>query len=471
MTLRNLANEFLTFVTASPSPFHATEEARKKLVQAGYSEVFEKSSWDGALKPGGKYFFTRNHSSILAFAIGGQYKRGNGFSIVGAHTDSPCLKVKPRSAKSRGVYTQVGVEVYGGGLWHTWFDRDLGVAGRVLVHEKDGTIQHRLVRVSRPILKIPTLAIHLDRAVNTDGFKFNTETQLLPVLGIAAAKLNEPASSTPPAGDEKHSSVFLSLLASELKCDISQIGDFEICLYDTNPACTWGANNEFISSSRLDNLNMSFCALTALINSTTNSSLSDEPLIRVVALFDNEEIGSVSAYGADSDMMLAALERLSKVEITDSADRSTSAFEQAMQKSMLISADMGHASHPNYWDKHEDNHRPKINSGVVLKMNANLRYATTAITTTILREVAKVKGTSLQEFVVRNDSPCGSTIGPMLSAKLGLRTVDVGNPQWGMHSIRETAGVEDIASAVDLFQSFFENFSKIDANVQVYHNL
>ncbi|TPX35153.1 hypothetical protein SeMB42_g07233 [Synchytrium endobioticum] len=439
------ANDFLAFVNASPSPFHAVEECRKRLIAAGFSEIYEKQSWDNKLLRGGKYFYTRNQSSILAFAIG---------------------------AKTKGIYTQVGVEPYGGGLWHTWFDRDLSIAGRVLVHQDDGSIRHRLVRVSRPVLKIPTLAIHLDRAVNSEGFKFNTENQLTPILGIAA-KLNEPtngSTSTSPE-DSKHSPMLLSLLSSELNCDATRIGDFELCLYDTNPAGVWGANYEFISSARLDNLMMSFSGLTALINSASNSSLNDEPLTRVLALFDNEEIGSVSAHGADSNMMLSGLERLSKTDFADGLVSSTSTLEEALHKSLLISADMGHASHPNYWDKHEDNHRPKINGGVVLKMNANQRYATTAITAAVLREAAKIKNVPLQEFVVRNDSPCGSTIGPMLSAKLGLRTVDVGNPQFGMHSIRETAGVEDIDYAVDLFQAFFENLASIDSKVHVEHNL
>jgi aspartyl aminopeptidase len=465
--MTKFVSEFLSFANASPSPFHAVRECKGRLFAAGYREIFERESWDGELEHGGKYFYTRNQSSIIAFAIGRKFSRGNGFSVVGAHTDSPCLKVKPRSAKTKGIYTQVGVELYGGGLWHTWFDRDLSLAGRVLVHQDDLSIQNRLVRVTKPILKIPTLAIHLDKSVKTDGFKFNTENQLTPILGITS-KLNDPiaAGSGPASAEEaKHPPMLLSLLASELKCDAKQIGDFELCLYDTNPGAIWGANNEFISSARLDNLMMSYCSLTALINSTNNASLNDEPLIRVVALFDNEEIGSLSAYGADSNMLLSGLDRLSRTDFPDGLAPSKSVFEEALQKSMLVSADMGHASHPNYWEKHEENHRPKINAGVVLKMNANLRYATTAVTTTILREAAKIKNVPLQEFVVRNDSPCGSTIGPMLSAKLGLRTVDVGNPQWGMHSIRETAGVEDIAYAVDLFQSFFENFAHIDRQV------
>ncbi|KAI8903670.1 peptidase M18 [Powellomyces hirtus] len=458
------APDFIKFVNASPSPFHAVETARKSLLSAGFEEIHERDSWSGKLKNGGKYFFTRNKSCIAAFAVGGEYTSGNGFSVVGAHTDSPCLKVKPHSKKEKVGYTQVGVQTYGGGLWHTWFDRDLGIAGRAFVKTADNKYEHRLVQIARPILRIPTLAIHLDRGVN-DAFKFNNEVQLTPILAAAATKaLN--AESAPNA--DQHAPLLLKLLAEEMKVEASQIGDFELCLYDTQPSAIGGAENEYIFSARLDNLMMSYCSVTALINSATTASLEKDSNIRVVVLFDNEEVGSVSAHGAGSNLLEVTLRRLAaEVGADDQTKAQQSGFERAMTRSLLISADMAHAIHPNYVEKHEENHRPYMNKGVVVKQNANQRYATTAVSTTLLREVAKRAGVPLQEFVVRNDSPCGSTIGPMLSAQLGLRTIDVGNAQLSMHSIRETCGTEDVKSAIDLFESFFHDFAAVDASITV----
>ncbi|KAJ3098916.1 ATP-binding cassette sub- B member 6, mitochondrial [Phlyctochytrium planicorne] len=488
------AKAFIEFVNASPSPFHAVAEVRKRLEKAGFVLISERDAFK--VKRGGKYFFTRNQSSIVAFAVGGAYAKGNGISIVGAHTDSPCLKVKPKSKKETAGYAKVGVETYGGGLWHTWFDRDLSIAGRVVLRSGDGGLQHKLVRIERPILRIPTLAIHLDRNVNSEGFKFNTETQLTPMLASAAKILNGEKKD-----DEKHHSAFLKSLADEMQVQADTIGDFELCLYDTQPSTIGGLENEFIFSPRIDNLMSSFTAITALINSVSTAAvdtLKTDTTIRLVTLFDNEEVGSESAYGAGSNLLPATLKRLAEAEVEDAlvsdassifvpssptsitssmrswefVDMNTntssqSAFERAMQKSFLISADMAHAIHPNYSEKHEENHRPAMNKGVVIKQNANQRYATTSVTTAILREVARKRNVPLQEFVVRNDSPCGSTIGPMLSANLGIRTIDVGSPQLSMHSIRETCGVEDVQYAIDLFQSFFEDFASIDAKVKV----
>ncbi|KAJ2993205.1 hypothetical protein HDV02_002580 [Globomyces sp. JEL0801] len=486
----NLPKEFLRFVDASPSPFHAVESSIQRLVKAGFQEIQEENSWDN-LKPNGKYFFTRNRSAIVSFVIGGKWKQGNGFSIVGAHTDSPCLKVKPRSKRDKLGYKQgisadilnypVGVEIYGGGLWHTWFDRDLSLAGRVLI-ESNGIFEHKLVKINRPILRIPTLAIHLDRN-SGDNFTFNKEVQLTPILTEAAAKeLNKTKTETE---SDRHHPEMLELIAKEMGCEgiiqiikngilksaveftfhfpsnIAQIRDFELCLYDTQPASIGGANDEFIHSARLDNLMMSFCGLTAICE-TTDESVKNDDLIRMVTLFDNEEVGSTTAHGADSNLLEVTLRRLSSLAVGAVEEGS---FERAMVKSMLISADMAHALHPNYPEKHEDNHRPAMNKGVVIKQNANQRYATTSITTHILREAAAIASVKLQEFVVRNDSPCGSTIGPMLSAKLGLRTVDVGNPQWSMHSIRETCGTKDVGDAVLLFKAFFDGLSKIDSKM------
>ncbi|CAO3676265.1 unnamed protein product [Umbelopsis vinacea] len=467
MTPPTEATEFIDFVNASPSPFHATHEAVKLLQKAGFKELKERDNWnEGTIKNGGKYYFTRNGSSVVAFAVGDKYKSGNGFSIIGAHTDSPCLKVKPVSKKEKAGYLEVGVQTYGGGIWHTWFDRDLSVAGRVLIAHEDGTFKHTLVKIDRPILRVPTLAIHLDRSVG-EGFKFNTEVQLTPILAtVTKSVLNGTDKPTDEQAESErnHHPLLIKLLAGELSVKPAQIRDFELALYDTQPSAIGGAFNEFVFSPRLDNLEMSYCSIKALVN--TADQLAEEPNIRLVALFDNEEVGSNTAHGADSNLLPSTLTRLAAARV-GSEKVSPTAFEESLHKSYLISADMAHAVHPNYIDKHEENHRPEMHKGTVIKINANQRYATTAVTTVVLKELAKTHNIPIQEFVVRNDSPCGSTIGPMLSAKLGLRTVDVGNPQLSMHSIREVGGTEDIPNAIKLFDAFFLKFAELDSKLTV----
>ncbi|SAM08509.1 hypothetical protein [Absidia glauca] len=459
------ALDLIDYINKSPSPFHATHEAAELLKKAGYQEIKERDSWNnGVLKQQGKYFFTRNGSAIVAFAIGGQYKPGNGFSILGAHTDSPCLKLKPVSKKEKSAYLEVGCQTYGGGIWHTWFDRDLSVAGRVLVEQEDGTFKHTLVKVDRPLLRIPTLAIHLDRTVN-DNFKFNKETQLAPILATEVkAALSGITKEDDVEADASHHPLLIRVLADELNTKASQIRDFELALYDTQGSTIGGVCNEFIFSPRLDNLEMSYCSIQALIKS---EHLEQESNIRMVALFDNEEVGSMTAHGADSNLLPTTLQRLANTQVLGTPDVSPTAFEEAIHKSILISADMAHAIHPNYADKHEDNHRPQMHKGTVIKINANQRYATTAITTLVMKELAKKHNIPIQEFVVRNDSSCGSTIGPMLSAKIGLRTVDIGNPQLSMHSIREQSGVDDVKHSIQLLWAFFEEFQVLESKIIV----
>lgn len=453
------ALDFIDFLNTSPSPFHAVHEASVRLEKAGFEKISEKQDWH--LKKRGKYYFTRNGSSLVAFIVGGEYQVGQGgFTIVGAHTDSPCLKVKPVSKKEQQGYLEVGVQLYGGGIWHTWFDRDLGIAGRVMVKEQDGNFRHSLVHIKKPILRVPTLAIHLDGPVN-EAFSFNKENHLLPILATTAkSTLNQlKNSNTEPS---KHHPALMHMLAERMKIEVDQIHDFELCLFDTQPATLGGAFDEFIYSARLDNLGMTYCSLIALIES---EDIKHDKNIRLVSLFDNEEIGSTSAHGANSNLLPSTMERI--VASMKSSLNTKVAFEQAIHKSMLVSADMAHAVHPNYAEKHEENHRPQMHKGTVIKINANQRYATTAPTSLILREIARQKDIPIQEFVVRNDSPCGSTIGPMLSAKLGLRTIDVGNPQLSMHSIRETGGVDDVKHGIHLLKAFFELFPQMDAKVIV----
>lgn len=459
----------------------------------------ERDSWASTLQAGGKYYLTRNGSSIVAFAIGNKWKAGNPIGMIGAHTDSPCLRIKPVSKREADGFLQVAVETYGGGLWHTWFDRDLSVAGRVMVKTKDGTIEQRLVKVDRPILRVPTLAIHLNRQEN---FQFNKETQLFPIAGMAAAELNRRgktgAADAEKVGDvpfeplatptQRHHIRIVEIVAEEAGVTPSDILDFELVLYDTQKSAIGGLNDELIFSPRLDNLMMTYCSIEGLIKSVASSSaLKDESTIRLIACFDHEEIGSQTAQGADSNLLPAVLRRLSVLPASESnsdksydkLDDTATAYEQTLSTSFLISADMAHSVHPNYQDKYEKEHRPEMNKGTVIKINANARYATNSPGIILLQEAARrakkassststsKEGVPLQLFVVRNDSSCGSTIGPMLSAALGARTLDLGNPQLSMHSIRETGGVHDVEHAVNLFESFFEHFEELEKKIVV----
>ncbi|TVY36431.1 Aspartyl aminopeptidase [Lachnellula subtilissima] len=498
------AHDFIDFLNASPTPYHAVHSAIQRLLQAGFEEIKERDSWSSTLKPGGKYYLTRNGSSIVAFGIGKNWKSGNPIAMIGAHTDSPCLRIKPVSKKTGAGFIQVGVETYGGGIWHTWFDRDLSIAGRAMVKDGKGNYVQKLVKVDRPILRIPTLAIHLDRS---SVFDPNKETELFPIAGLVAAELNRTGAKE--AVDEKtsdseqefrplealsdrHHPYVVELIAEHAGVDVEDLVDFEVVLYDTQKSCIGGINNELIFSARLDNLGMTYCAVEGLIESLSSpTALEGESSIRLITCFDHEEIGSTSAHGAASNLLPAVLRRLAVLPAHHDSGSDTSyekisreadidvatAYEQSLATSFLISADMSHSVNPNYTQKYEPDHRPEMNKGTVIKINANQRYATNSPGIVLLQEVARrakpsedsatSNGVPLQLFVVRNDSSCGSTIGPMLSAALGTRTLDLGNPQLSMHSIRECAGVYDVEHGIRLFESFFQHFSELEAKILV----
>lgn len=426
--------------------------------------------------------------------------------MVGSHTDSCTLRLKPVSKKTGAGFLQVGVETYGGGKWHTWFDRDLSIAGRVMVKDGKGNYAQKLVMVERPIMRIPTLAIHLDRE---KSFNPNTETELFPIAGLVAAELNrtgsggedktqhgkegtqEKGASGEPfqplqVATDRHHPYLVQIIAEHAGVGVEDVVDFELVLYDTQKACIGGINNELIFAARLDNLGMTHCAVEGLITSVASpTALDNDSTIRLISCFDHEEIGSASAQGARSNFLPAILRRLSVIPAA-SADSNqgprepedtSTAYEQTLSTSFIVSADMSHSIHPNYAHKYESDHRPEMNKGTVIKINASQKYMTNSPGIVLLQEAARLAkpsagssasvGVPLQLFVVRNDSPCGSTIGPMVASLLGTRTIDVGNAQLSMHSIRETAGVEDVEHSTRLFASFFENFGDLESKIIV----
>lgn len=400
--------DLLSFLRASPTPFHAVEQARQRLVAAGFRSLTETADWS-ALAPGG-YVVTTSETNLIAFVLPEARDHRTSFRIVGAHTDSPNLRLKPHAEYVNEGYAQLGVEVYGGVLLNSWLDRDLGLAGRVLVRD-GGQVASKLVMIDRPILRIPQLAIHLDREVNEKGLVLNRQDHLAPVLGLAGG----PKS-------------VMALVAEAAGCELAQILGSDLMLFDLAAPTLGGAAEEFIFSARLDNLAMSHAATVAIAQAKSPSAIG------VVALFDHEEVGSASAAGAGSAVLPRVLERLV-------GDRE--AFHRACARSTCISADMAHAVHPNYANRHEARHKPQLNGGPVIKINAQQRYATTASTGAMFAELCREENVPVQQYVVRTDLPCGSTIGPITSTLLGIATVDVGNPMLGMHSAREMAGSRD----------------------------
>jgi len=426
---QNIVNDLLKFIDHSPTPFHAVYEIKNLLTQHGFTELKESDAWK--LSSNGKYFLTRNDSSLIAFIVGTSTQDTRGFKIIGAHTDSPNLKLKPNSAYDKNGYLQLGVEVYGGVLLTTWTDRDLSLAGRVILKGRKQP-QSKLVRFDAPLLRIPQLAIHLNRDVNEKGLILNKQNHLPPIFSLTNKK-------------NLTKNLLEKMVAQKLKCKAADILSMELSLYDTQAGSIGGANGEFIFSSRLDNLASCHAGLQTLIESK-----GKDPMTRVIAFYDHEEVGSDSAQGAGSPFLKDVLERL-----TLDSENPREIFFRTMANSFFISADMSHAVHPNYAEKHDAMHMPILNGGPVIKFNSNQRYATEGVSSAWFESLCKKAGVPVQKFVVRTDLACGSTIGPITAANLGIRTVDVGNPMLSMHSIREMAGANDHLPLIKAFKEYF----------------
>ena len=415
--------DLLQFIAASPTPFHAVHSAVARLAAVGFTPVSETASWRD-LAPG-RYYLTRGDSALLAFILPAGSGAAPGFRIIGAHTDSPNLRLKPRPAYHKEGYLQLGVEVYGGALLNSWVDRDLNLAGRVICRDPaSGGLVSRLVLLPQPILRVPQLAIHLDREVNEKGLTLNRQEHLAPILGLSATPCATP-----------HEPIH-ALCAAALGVAAEDIVGTDLMLHERTPPTTAGLSQELVLAPRLDNLAMCHAALMALAQAA--DAADQGPLIPLLALFDHEEVGSDSAYGAGAPLLPAVLERL---VLARGGDRD--AFHQSVARSLCVSADMAHAVHPNYPDRHEARHRPVLNGGPVIKINSQQRYATCARTAALFRALCQQAEVPVQHYAHRTDLPCGSTIGPITATLLGIRTVDVGNPMLSMHSAREMAGAND----------------------------
>ena len=414
----------IDFLEASPTPFHATRSLAQRLEKAGYQRFDERDIWRS--EGGGKFYITRNDSSIIAVKLGKRPLTESGIRMVGAHTDSPCLRVKPQPELHQQGFWQLGVEVYGGALLAPWFDRDLSLAGRV-TYRAAGKVESQLIDFQRPIAVIPNLAIHLNREANK-GWEINAQNELPPILAQLAA------------GERRD---FRDLLAEQLSREhgitADAVLDYELSFYDTQRAAVVGLDGEFLSGARLDNLLSCYAGLQALLGSKNEES-------SVLVCTDHEEVGSSSACGADGPMLEQVLRRLMPAG---------DAFVRTIQRSLLVSADNAHGLHPNYANKHDCNHGPLLNGGPVIKVNSNQRYATNSETAGFFRHLCLTEEVPVQSFVTRSDMGCGSTIGPITASHLGIRTVDIGLPTFAMHSIRELAGSHDLAHLVKVLTGFF----------------
>ncbi len=400
----SIAQGLCNFISQSPTPFHATQTALNMFTEAGFQPLNEAEDWN--IEADAAYVVTRNDSSIIAFRTGENVQLG--MQMVGAHTDSPCLRIKPNPEIKKHGYLQLGVEVYGGALFHPWLDRDLSIAGRISGVDQNGDVISEIIDFKCPIAIIPNLAIHLERDANTKR-AINPQLHLPLILGEAGERS------------------FEELLINQCAMPMQRVLEYELSAYDTQAPSITGINGDFISAARLDNLLSTYIGARALVDTQTEQA-------SLFVATDHEEVGSASACGAQGPFLRNVLER-----IVGNSD----ALTQFISKSSMLSCDNAHGIHPNYADKHDQNHGPILNQGPVIKINQNQRYATTSVSSAKFQRRCEEAGVPIQKFVTRSDMGCGSTIGPITATELGIETLDLGAPQWAMHSIRETAGTLD----------------------------
>ena len=423
---RAQAQDLLQFIDTSPSPWHAVHSVEQRLLAQGFTQLQESERWK--LEAGGCYYVIRGGASIIAFKLGQQSLSDSGFRMIGAHTDSPGLRLKTHAAHAVHGLVRLGVEIYGGPILATFTDRDLSLAGRVNVRTANG-FATRLIKFDKPLLRLPNLAIHMNRDVNEQGLKLNKQTELPLLFSLSNEKLG--------AREQ-----FFDLLAAELGVSAKDILTYELNVFDTQPGSFWGAEQEFIANSQLDNLASCHAALTALL-------AADKPAATAIcAFFDHEEVGSESAAGAGGSFAADVIDRLSIALGLDEE-----AQHCAAARSFFISADMAHAYQPNFPNAYEPNHHVLVNAGPVIKTNSNQRYSTSADTAARFMTLCESAGVPFQHYTHRTDLGCGSTIGPIIASRLGVASVDVGSPMWAMHSLRESAGVRDIGYMIAVMKA------------------
>ena len=430
---KQLVQELLNFIDASPSPWHAVATMEQALHAAAFKKLSETQIWK--LEPGGRYYVIRDDSSIIAFVAGQKTLSDNGYKIIGAHTDSPGLRIKPHALFKADELLCMGVEVYGGPILATFTDRDLSFAGRVSYRAEAGEIQTKLVRFEQSLLRLPNLAIHMNRTVNEEGLKLDKQNEL-PLLFSLSSKEQLP------------DKVFTDLLTAQCDLGAEQILSWEFNVYDTQKGTFWGAGQEFYANSQLDNLASCHAGLKALLDDAILNSGNTV----VCAFFDHEEVGSESTKGADGSFLPDILERIALAQSLTTED-----YKRALAHSFMLSVDMAHAFQPNFPAAYEVEHKVYVNKGPVIKLNANQRYSSESLSEAMFISWCQQAGVPYQKYSHRTNIPCGSTIGPMASAKLGVRTVDVGNAMWAMHSIRESAGVVDHRYMIDVMTCFFKS--------------
>lgn len=425
------AKQLVDFIYDSPTAFHAVATVKQTLERQGFAELREEKAW--RLAKGGKYYMTKNESAIVAFAVGQGNIEQDGFKIIGAHTDSPTFRIKPSpEMTSEGAYVRLNTEVYGGPILNTWLDRPLAVAGRVSLRGADVLYpENRLININKPVLIIPNLAIHMNRDVNK-GVELNRQKDTLPLM----SQLNESL---------EKDNYLPSAIAQELGVTADEILDFELYLYEYERGGIIGLNQEYISSSRLDDLAMVHAGLTALVETGPAAGTN------VLVAFDNEEVGSRTKQGADSQFLAHVLER-----IVLALGKGREDYFRSLARSFLISADLAHAVHPNNGDKHDPVNRTMLNQGPVIKISAAQKYTSDSNSAAVFVALCDKAGVPVQKFVNRSDGQGGSTIGPVSSAHLDIRSVDVGSPTLAMHSVRELAGVADHTYITQAFAEFYK---------------
>ncbi len=428
---KQYAKELIEFIHESPTNFHAVANAKKELLSNGFKQLFSGEAWQ--IEKGGKYFVTKNHSSLFAFEIGSGEIAEDGFKIVCAHSDSPTFRIKPNAEMPvAGKYLKLNTEVYGGPIMYTWFDRPLSMAGRVMLRSlnplKPAT---QFVNFKRPLMVIPHIAIHFNRAVNDQGNPLSKQKDMLPVI----AMINDTF---------EKDDYLVKLIAEEMGVSPEDILDFDLTLYEYEKGCLFGVNEEFISSGKLDDLAMAHAGLKAFVASEKCRKT------KVLAIFDNEEVGSGTKQGAGSPILRTIVER-----IVFGLGGKPEDLYRAIHNSFMISADMAHALHPNYVEKHDPTNHPVMNGGPVIKFNANQKYVTDGDSAAVFETICKMAGVPCQKFVNHSDMAGGSTLGNILLSQMEMRGVDIGNPMWAMHSVRETGGGLDHAYVIKAFTTFY----------------